>query len=72
MKKTNFEQMSVEDLENRKTEMADELFSARMKLRIGQFKKTSEFSRLRKEIARINTIIRQREMQAAKEQQANG
>lgn len=64
MKKTDFEKLSVEDLKNRASEVATELDSAQMKFRMGQFKKTSEFSRLRKEIARIKTEIRKKELKA--------
>lgn len=62
-KKTDFKSMSMEDLENRYKEFNEELQSAKLKFRIGQFKKTSEFPRLRKEIARIKTAMRQ--MQAS-------
>ncbi len=54
--------MSESDLNSRLVAVADELFSAKQKLRVGQFKKTSDFPRLRKEIARIKTILRAREL----------
>ena len=38
-----------------------------MKLRLGQFKKISEIKRLRKEIARVKTHVRAREIKAAGE-----
>lgn len=58
-KKTDFSKMSQEDLSNRLVEVSDELKTARLKFRIGQFKKTSEFPRMRKEIAKIKTTLRQ-------------
>lgn len=68
MDREKFDKLSEEDLINRRKEIQGELYSARMKVRTGQFKRTSEFSRLRKEVARINTIIRERQLK----QQAEG
>lgn len=62
MKKAEFEKLSDEDLKNRIVEISSELSAARMKNRLGQFKKTSEFGRIRKEVARIKTVLRQREL----------
>lgn len=65
-KKTDFTKMSVEDLNNRLSEVRDELSSAKLKFRLGQFKKTSEFSRLRKEVAQIKTITTKLNAEASK------
>lgn len=59
--KVNYQELTDADLKNRLTEISDELQSARLKLRTGQFKKFSEFTRLRKDIARAKTQIRMRE-----------
>lgn len=64
MKKTDFSKMSDEDLKNRIGENRAELASARMKFRMGQFKRTSEFPRLRKEIARIETLLKSRKQES--------
>lgn len=50
--------LTKEELNNRCTENADELLQARRRYRTGEFKKTSEFLRLRKDIARIKTQLR--------------
>ncbi|MDB5037736.1 MAG: Ribosomal protein [Bacteriovoracaceae bacterium] len=60
--KLKFDELTVEDLNNRLVDIADELLKARQKHRMGQFKKISEFPRLRKEIARIKTHLRLREL----------
>ncbi len=65
-KKTSYKDMSVEDLKNRAIELGSELVAARQKARLGQFKKTSDFSRIRKDIARAKTFIRQQELKATK------
>lgn len=62
MKKAEFEKLSDEDLKNRIVEISSELGAARMKHRLGQFKKTSEFNRIRKEVAQIKTVLRMREL----------
>lgn len=61
-KQVNFKEMSDSDLGNRIQEFSSELIAARQKVRLGQFKKTSELSRLRKEVARIKTELRKREL----------
>lgn len=60
--KTNYAEMSIEDLNRRIIELRSEFGSARQKVRVGQFKKTSEFCRIRREIARCKTILRMREL----------
>ena len=64
-KKVKFEDLTSEDLINRLKGVNEELGAARLKFRLGQFKKTSDFSRLRKEIARIMTHLRSRELKSA-------
>jgi len=64
MKKTDFATMSDEDLRNRLKENTEEIEAARMKFRMGQFKRTSEFPRLRKDVARIKTVLTQRALKA--------
>lgn len=61
-KKTDFKEMSNEDLKNRVQDLKREYFLARQKTRMGQFKKISEFTRIRKEVARAQTQIRLREI----------
>jgi len=65
-KQTNFKEMNDTDLMNRVQEFSVELVAARQKVRLGQFKKTSDLGRLRKEIARIRTELRKREIASVK------
>jgi ribosomal protein L29 len=60
--KVNYQELTPTDLANRLTEISEELNGARMKLRAGQFKKFSEFSRLRREIARVKTYMTMKEL----------
>jgi ribosomal protein L29 len=64
MKKSDLDKMTDDDLKVRLTENKEELASALMKFRMGQFKRTSEFPRLRKDIARINTLLSKRTAKA--------
>lgn len=63
--KTKFQELTKDELNNRLNETSDELLQARRKHRMGQFKKTSEFPRLRKEIARIKTHLRIQDLKTA-------
>ncbi len=64
MKKTDFATMSDDDLRNRLKENIEEIESAKIKFRMGQFKRTSEFPRLRKDVARLKTALTQRALKA--------
>ncbi len=59
-----YSEMSDDDLKSRLIQLKDEFYSARQKTRMGQFKKFSEFKRLRKDIARAKTVLRARELGA--------
>lgn len=65
-KKLNYNDLSDVDLKNRARDLQAEYIAGQQKARMGQFKKTSEFSRLRKEVARCFTHLRARELKAAK------
>ena len=54
--------LSVEDLKKRVIEKKEELFEKRMKASSGTLDKPTEMKALRKEIARIKTILKEREM----------
>lgn len=55
-------ELTVGELGNRLKDVASELATARREHKLGRFKKTSDFMRLRKEIARIKTHVRQKEL----------
>ena len=64
--KVKYDDLTNADLQNRLKEIGNELVAGRQKFRIGQFKKTSDFLKLRREVARIKTLIRQRELAETK------
>jgi large subunit ribosomal protein L29 len=58
-------ELSDDDLVIRLTETKDELFKLRFQHVTGQLENSSRLSELRKDIARLNTVLRQREIAAA-------
>jgi large subunit ribosomal protein L29 len=53
------------ELEQRLADAKQELFNLRFKVVTGQFDNTSRLGYLKKDVARIHTILRQREIEAA-------
>ena len=56
---------SVAELDTSLKEKKAELFNLRFQLATGQLENTSAITKCKKEIARVKTIIRQREMKQA-------
>jgi large subunit ribosomal protein L29 len=52
--------MTPEELGRNAGELRDNLFHLRLKMRTGQLEKTSEFGRIRRELARIATLLREK------------
>ena len=58
--------LSIEDLKKRVTEKKEELFAKRMQASSGTLDKPTELRTLRREIARIKTILKEKEMDGEK------
>jgi large subunit ribosomal protein L29 len=58
-------ELQVNELEDRLAESKDELFKLRFQLAAGKQDNSARLGQVRKDIARINTILRQREIEAA-------
>lgn len=54
-------EMSVEDLRGKLAEQRQELMNARFKHATAQLEKTSELKAMRKQVARIETILNEKE-----------
>lgn len=67
MKAENLRNMSVEELEKQEKDLKAELFNLRFQVVIGQISNPSRIGACKKDIARIKTILRQREMAAKAE-----
>jgi len=55
-------QLTAEELTNKVREMKDELFNLRFQAATGQLESHGRLTAVRKEIARVYTIIREREL----------
>ncbi len=62
MKIENFRELSNKELESKIREAKKELFNLRMKQSTGTLEKPSRLKELRKDVARMKTIIREREL----------
>ncbi|MGH2812297.1 MAG: 50S ribosomal protein L29 [Actinomycetota bacterium] len=61
--------LSEEEIDQRLTETREELFNLRFQLATGQLDNYKRIGELRKDIARMKTILRGRQIDAAHEQE---
>ena len=59
--------MSSEELNNKVNELKNELFNLRFRLATGQLDNPSSIKSVKRDIARVKTIIRERELEVGKE-----
>ena len=64
MKANKFRDMTNDALAAQEKELKSELFNLRFQLATGQLQNTSAIQRVKRDIARMKTIIRQRELKA--------
>ncbi len=57
MKATELRELALQELEQKVRESRDELFNARVKHATGQLEDTAKLNRLRRDIARVETVI---------------
>lgn len=67
MKTKDIRQMSSEDLNKKAIELKNELFNLRFRLATGQLDNPSSIKNVKRDIARVKTILRQRELGMGKE-----
>lgn len=66
MKIKELRELSVDELGARKRELRQEMLNLRVQQQIGQLENPSRLRTLRREVARIETLINQRSSAAAK------
>ena len=71
MNTTELRELSTSELVARKRELKDELFHLRLQKASGQLEKPSQFKNLRKEVARIETVITERTLAKAQAEQGS-
>lgn len=67
MKAKEIRQMSTEELTKRANELKNELFNLRFRLATGQLDNPASINAVKKDIARVKTILRERELEVGKE-----
>ncbi|MDU5099029.1 MULTISPECIES: 50S ribosomal protein L29 [Peptoniphilus] len=67
MKANEIRKMSSEDLNKKVNELKNELFNLRFRLATGQLDNPSSIKSVKRDIARVKTIIRERELEVGKE-----
>ena len=67
MKIKDVREMSSEELNNQVYSLKEQLFNLRRKKAVGALENLSEIKRVRKDIARVYTVLRERELGMSKE-----
>lgn len=64
MKANKIKEMTSQELNEKMVELKNELFNLRFQLATGQLENPMKIKAIKKDIARVNTILRQKEIQA--------
>lgn len=67
MKIKEIRELSSEELNNQIYSLKEQLFNLRRKKAVGQLENVAEVKRVRKDIARVYTVLRERELGMSKE-----
>lgn len=62
MKTSVIREMTSEELQTKLAELKEELFNLRFQLAVNQLENSSRIGAVKKDIARVSTILRQREL----------
>ena len=65
MKASELRELTDEELRQRGQELAEELFNLRFQLATGQIENIGRISAVRRDMARVKTIQRERQLQSA-------
>ena len=71
MKSSQFREMKIEELTQKETEFEDQLFKLRFQLATGQIENPGRIRIIRKDLARVKTILCER-LRAAKQKKNEG
>ena len=71
-KTADFRNMDTEELESRLGDTRQELFNLRFQLVTGQLDNSARIGQVRRQVARIETILREREIEAAESEEERG
>ena len=62
MKAVEIRELSLEEMERKRGELQEELFNLRFQHGIGQLENSAKLGKTRKDIARVQTILSERQM----------
>ena len=62
MKSEKIRELGVEELQNRVKDLQEEIFRARIQKETGQLDQAGKLRNLRKDLARMKTVLREREL----------
>jgi large subunit ribosomal protein L29 len=65
MKAAEIRELTADDLRGRVKDLEDQIFRFRIQKSMGQLEAPGKARELRRDLARINTILREKELQAA-------
>ena len=65
MKASDIREMSLEEMDAQLRTLKEELFNLRFQLAANQLENTARLKAVKKDIARVKTVIRERELKAA-------
>ena len=65
MKVTEFRELAADELQHRVKEMDDQLFRLRIQKSMGQLEAAHKLKALRRDLARVRTVLREKEMAEA-------
>jgi large subunit ribosomal protein L29 len=63
MKASEFRNLNADDLKAKGVELEKELFNVRFQLHTGRLENSAKISSIRRQIARINTLISEKQVQ---------
>jgi large subunit ribosomal protein L29 len=64
LKPDQVREMSVEDLKTKEKELAEQMFRLRLQQSVGQLDNPMRIRQTRRDIARVRTVLRQKQSQA--------
>ena len=62
MKASELRELTGEELQTKLTELKEELFNLRFQLTVNQLENSKRIGAVKKDIARVSTVLRQREL----------
>lgn len=67
MKATDVRELSVDEMNNKLEDLKQELFNLRFQLAVNQLENTARLKAVKKDIARIKTVLREQEIKSVQQ-----